>query len=89
MKNSDHTSHLTTLSKCLETDERIQELRAKMAFLQTQGIAPNTLNSLCADTPFMANQYGSETAMKSFKRACLRFYDEKIRTLAKELALTC
>lgn len=86
---TDHTSQLATLSENLEADERIQELRAKMAFLQTPGIDYNTLTSLCTDTPFMASQSGSESAMKSYKRACLRFYDEKIRRLAKELAYTC
>ncbi len=87
--NSDHTSHLAALSASIESDERIQELRAKMAFLQTPGIDHNTLSSLCTDTPFMVNQSGSETAMKSYKRACLRFYDEKLRNLTQELAHTC
>ncbi len=87
--NSDHTSHLAALSDSIEADERIQELRAKMAFLLTPGIDHNTISTLCADTPFMANQFGSETAMKSFKRACLRFYDGKLRILAQELAHTC
>ncbi len=87
--NSDHSSELAALSESIESDERIQELRAKMAFLLTPGVDYNTLSSLCADTPFMANQSGSETAMKSFKRACLRFYDEKLRTLATEIARTC
>ncbi|MBU0682126.1 MAG: hypothetical protein KKD73_11970 [Proteobacteria bacterium] len=87
--NSDHTRHLAALSDRIETDERIQELRAKMAFLITPGIDHNTLNSLCSDAPFMANQFVSEAAMKSFKRACLRFYDEKLRNLTQELAHLC
>jgi hypothetical protein len=86
---ADHTRHLTALSDRIEADERIQELRAKMAFLVTPGIDHNTISSLCADTPFMASQTGSELAMKSFKRACLRFYDEKIRHLSRELAHLC
>ena len=87
--NIDHTRRMSALSESLNTDERIQELRAKIAFLQTPGIDNNTLSSLCSDTPFQANQDGSEIAMKSFKRACLRFYDEKLRNMAKEIALAC
>lgn len=87
--NHDHINHLAALSNCLEADERIQELRAKMAFLQTPGIDYNTLITICADTPFMASRSGSEAAMKSYKKACLRFYNEKLRHLAREIAYRC
>ena len=85
----DHTKHLASLDENIESDELIQELRAKMAFLITPGVDHNTLSSLCADTPFMAQENGSDAAMKSFKTACLRFYDEQIRNRATELAHAC
>ncbi|MEN8257830.1 MAG: hypothetical protein ABFS09_08210, partial [Thermodesulfobacteriota bacterium] len=67
--NQDHNQHLANLDENIESDERIQELRAKMAFLLTPGVDYNTLTDLCADTPFMANENGSDAAMKSFKTA--------------------
>ena len=63
----------------------IEKYQEKIEFLNSDVVDPFVFERVCADAPFRpGNSPAGSNRHQAFRKACQRFYEEKIRVLETE-----